>query len=482
MQFSRQYTFVCEKQMEDLTVVPAVKHSQPGVLRRFMPASPAQRIFLSFAIVIFVGTFLLLLPQSNAGVRPGFLRALFTATSATCVTGLVVVDTGSFWSTSGQVVILLLIQIGGLGYMVLTTTLMATFRNSRLHVRQTGDFRESINAPSRRDPRSFARLIASTVIVCEGLGALFLSLRFLRDMPAGRAIWNGVFMGVSAFCNAGFDILGKNMTSLQTYAGDLTVNLIVPVLIILGGLGFLVIDELRQRLSPTQHKRLSTHTRTVLSISTVLIVGGALMIFILESMNPGVFASLSLKDRVLVSWFQSVTARTAGFDTVRLGNMHASSLMLIIVLMFIGASPGGTGGGVKTTTFAVVAASIWSSVIGSDQAHLGNRGVRTDSVKKAVIVFSLSLILVFGGTFLLAMMDGDRFSTLDLLFEVTSAFGTVGLSTGITPGLSAGSKIVLIATMLAGRVGVLTAMLTLLVPVRTLEHRLHFAEDDVAIG
>ncbi|RIE17378.1 Trk family potassium uptake protein [Candidatus Cryosericum septentrionale] len=482
MWFLQRYTSACEKPRENLTVVPTPKQRRPTFFQQLMPTGPAERILLSFTVVILVGTFFLLLPQSNTGVHPGFLRALFTATSATCVTGLVVFDTGSFWSTSGQVVILLLIQVGGLGYMVLTTMLMATFRNSRLRVRQTGDFRESVAAPSHRDPRSFARLIASTVIICEGLGALFLSLRFLHDMPTGKAVWNGIFTSVSAFCNAGFDVLGRGMTSFETYAGDITVNLVVPVLIILGGLGFLVIDELRHHLSRTRHKRLSTHTRTVLALSAALVVGGAVLIFILESMNPGVFASLSLKERVLTSWFQSVTARTAGFNTLRLGDMHSSSLMLIIVLMFIGASPGGTGGGVKTTTFAVVAAFIWSIIIGSDQTHLGNRGIHTESVKKAVVVFALSLVVVFGGTFLLAIMDGHRFSTLGLLFEVTSAFGTVGLSTGITPTLSAGSKIVLIATMLAGRVGVLTAMLTLLAPVHKFERRVHFAEDDVAIG
>jgi len=452
------------------------------MLQRLMLTSPAQRILLSFTIVILVGTFFLLLPQSNTGVHPGFLRALFTATSATCVTGLALVDTGTFWSTSGQVVILLLIQVGGLGYMVLTTTLMAAFRNARLGLRQTGDFRESVASPSHRDPRSFARLIASTVIVCEGLGALFLSLRFLCDMPAGKAVWNGIFSSVSAFCNAGFDVLGGGMTSFEPYAGDITVNLVVPALIILGGLGFLVIDELRRRLSRTQHKRLSTHTRTVLGVTAVLVIGGAVLIFILESMTPGVFAPLSLNERVLTSWFQSVTARTAGFDTLRIGDMRPATLMVIILLMFIGASPGGTGGGVKTTTFAVVAAFVWSVIIGSDQTHLGNRGVHTESVKKAVVVFVLSLGVVLGGTFLLAMMDGHQFPMLGLLFEVMSAFGTVGLSTGITPGLSAGAKIVLIATMLAGRVGVLTAMLTLLAPVRKLERRVHFAEDDVAIG
>jgi trk system potassium uptake protein TrkH len=465
-----------------MTVVPTPNHQRPSILWRLIPTSPAQRILLSFTIVILVGTLLLLLPQSNTGVNPGFLRALFTATSATCVTGLVVFDTGTFWTTSGQVVILLLIQIGGLGYMVLTTMLMSAFRNARLGLRQTGDFYESVASPSHRNPRSFARLIASTVIVCEGLGALFLSLRFLHDMPVGKAVWNGIFSSVSAFCNAGFDVLGGGMTSFEPYAGDITVNLVVPALIILGGLGFLVIDELRLRLLHTQHKRLSTHTRAVLSITAVLVIGGAVLIFILESMTPGVFAPLSLNERVLTSWFQSITARTAGFNSLRIGEMHSTSLIVIILLMFIGASPGGTGGGVKTTTFAVAAAFVWSVIIGSDQTHLGNRGVRTESVKKAVVVFALSLVLVLVGTFLLAATDGHKFSALALLFEVTSAFGTVGLSTGITPALSAGAKIVLIVTMLAGRVGVLTAMLTLLAPVQKFERRVHFAEDDVAIG
>jgi trk system potassium uptake protein TrkH len=301
-------------------------------------------------------------------------------------------------------------------------------------------------------------------------------------MPVGKAVWNGIFSSVSAFCNAGFDVLGGGMTSFEPYAGDVTVNLVIPALIILGGLGFLVIDELRRRLSRTEHKRLSTHTRTVLGVTAVLVIGGAALIFILESMSPKVFAPMSPNERVLTSWFQSVTARTAGFNTLRIGEMHPTSLIVIILLMFIGASPGGTGGGVKTTTFAVVAAFVWTLIIGSDQTHLGNRGIRMENVKKAVVVFALSLVLVLGGTFLLAATDGERFSTLALLFEVTSAFGTVGLSTGITPALSAGAKTVLIVTMLAGRVGVLTAMLTLLAPVQKLERRVHLAEDDVAIG
>ncbi|MHB8070447.1 MAG: TrkH family potassium uptake protein [Candidatus Cryosericum sp.] len=459
----------------------ASNHGKSGFLQ-FMRSTPSRRILLSFAAVILVGTLLLLLPQSNTGTHPGFLRALFTATSATCVTGLVVVDTGSFWSPLGQLVIMLLIQVGGLGYMVLTTILMATFRHSKLRFNQTGDFRESLPTPSHENPRSFARVIALTVFISEGLGALILSLRFLTDMAPGKAVWNGLFTSVSAFCNAGFDVLGGGMTNLEPYVGDIVVNLVVPVLIILGGLGFIVIDEVTRRIARPDGRRLSTHTRTVLLVTAVLIIGGAGLIFVLENGNAATYRGLPVGTRILASWFQSVTARTAGFDTIAQGSLHPATLMVVIFLMFIGASPGGTGGGVKTTTFAVVLAFVSASLSRSDQTHLGRRGVRADSVKKAVVVLTLSLGIVIGATFLLAVMDGHRFPTLNLLFDVTSAFGTVGLSTGITPSLSAGSKCILIATMLAGRVGVLTAMLTLFNPDGHPERLIRLAEDDVAIG
>lgn len=449
---------------------------------QFMRWTPSRRILLSFAIVILAGTLLLMLPASSSGDQASFIQALFTATSATCVTGLVIVDTGSFWSPSGQIVIMLLIQVGGLGYMVLTTLLMATFRHSKLHLRQTSDFRESLPAPTHENPRSFARLIASTVVICEGLGALILSLRFLADMPLGKALWNGLFTSVSAFCNAGFDVLGGGMTNLEPYVGDVVINLVVPGLIILGGLGFLVIDEVMRHIGQRDQKRLSTHTRTVLVVTAVLIIGGTGIIYALENGNIATFDGLPTGTRVLASWFQSVTARTAGFDTIANGNFRPATLMVTILLMFVGASPGGTGGGIKTTTFAVVLAFIWGSLTGSDQARLGMRGIRTDSVKKAVVVFTLSLGIVMGATFLLAIMDGSRFSMLSLLYDVTSAFGTVGLSTGITPTLSVGSKSILIATMYAGRVGVLTAMLTLFNPEGRPERLIQLAEDDIAIG
>jgi len=456
---------------------------QGKLVLRSIRTSPPQRILLSFALVILTGTLLLMLPQANTGTSPGFLRALFTATSATCVTGLVLFDTGTFWSLFGQVVIITLIQVGGLGYMVLTTILMASFRNRRLGVRQTGDFCESTPLPSHRDPRSFAKSIAIIVIVSEGLGALILSVRFLRDMPVGKAVWNGVFTSISAFCNAGFDVLGRHMTSLETYVSDLTVNLVVSLLIILGGLGFVVIDEVAHHLVRPVHKHLSTHVRVVLLLTAILVFGGAATIYLLERTNPSTFRALPIRTRLLASWFQSVTARTAEFDSVPMAALRPATLMVIIGLMFIGASPGGTGGGVKTTTFAVVLGFVWSALTESEQVHLGKRGIRMDSVKKGIVVFTLSLGVVVTATFLLTIMDGHRFSTLNLLFEVTSAFGTVGLSTGLTPSLSPGSQIVLIATMLAGRVGVLTAMLTLVAPVQNkIEHHIRFAEDDVVIG
>ncbi|MCE5192645.1 MAG: potassium transporter TrkG [Candidatus Cryosericum sp.] len=440
-------------------------------------------MLLSFIVIILVGTFLLLLPASSVDGQAGFLRSLFSAASATCVTGLVVVDTGTYWTLFGQIVILLLIQIGGLSYMVMTTMVISSFRRrARLSLRQAGDFRESVPIPLREDPAHFARLIALSVIVFEGLGALFLSLRFLRTMPVAKAVWNGIFTSVSAFCNAGFDVLGGGMTSFEPYVGDLTINLVVPALIIAGGIGFPVINELVDRLHQKQHRRLSTHARTALVMTALLILGGTVLIFALESITPTVFEHMSLKERLFSSWFQSVTARTAGFNTLHIRGMHPTSLMVLILLMFIGASPGGTGGGVKTTTFAVVAVFVWGVMFGSDQTHLGNRGITKGTVNKALVVFVLSLAIIIGGTFLLAMTDGAKFSTLDLLFEVTSAFGTVGLSTGITPMLSAGAKYVLILVMLAGRVGVLTATMTLLSPIQQREGPVRFAEDDVAIG
>lgn len=449
---------------------------------QFMRSTPSRRILLSFTAVILAGTMLLLLPQSNTGTYPGVLRALFTATSATCVTGLVIVDTGSFWSPLGQFVIMMLIQVGGLGYMVLTTILMSAFRRSRLRLHQTGDFRESLPTPSHENPRDFAHVIALTVVISEGLGAFILSLRFLRDMSPAKAVWNGLFTSVSAFCNAGFDVLGNGMRNLEPYVGDIVVNIVVPGLIIVGGLGFIVINEIVRHVTHRDVKRLSTHTRTVLTVTAILIVGGAAIIFGLENSNVATYGRLPFGTRILASWFQSVTARTAGFDTVAQANLRPATLMVVILLMFIGASPGGTGGGVKTTTFAVILAFVWASLSMADQTHLGKRGVRDDSVKKAIVVFTLSLGIVIGATFLLAVMDGHRFPVLHLLFDVTSAFGTVGLSAGITASLSAGSQIVLIATMLAGRVGVLTAMLTLFNPDGHPLRLIRLAEDDVAIG
>lgn len=472
------------KTRKSSVVSTCVFKARAGRISRLLaPRLPSQRILLSFAAVILTGSFLLMLPGASTADRPGFLTALFTATSATCVTGLVVVDTGSFWSPFGQVIILFLIQIGGLGYMVITTSMMSAFRNARLRVRQTGDFRESLPAPLTGSPRSFALFIARSVFLCEGVGAVILSVRFMHDMPVRRAVWTGLFTSVSAFCNAGLDVLGNDMHNFIPYVGDVTVNIVVPLLIITGGLGFIVLDELFHKFSRIRVRRLSTHTRIVLATTAILIAGGAAMLFALEFTNPETIAAEPVRTRLFASWFQSVTARTAGFNTISLGSMRSASLIVLIVLMFIGASPGGTGGGVKTTTVAVVLAFVWNILVGSDQTRVGARGIRERTVHKAIVIFMLSLLVVLVGTFILTLLDGERFSGLALLFDATSAFGTVGLSTGITPALSAGSKSTLIAIMLAGRVGVLATMLSLLAPTTAEHDRLiHLAETDIVVG
>lgn len=443
---------------------------------RRLHSAPTQRIVLSFVAIIVLGALVLMLPVCRTGQQIPFVGALFTATSATCVTGLVVVDTGTFWTPFGQLVILLLIQMGGLGYMVIGTMLYAA-RGSALPIQRGGDFRESLPTPERANVRQFALHIGGTVLITEGIGALLLSLRFAKDTSLGLAIWRGVFHAVSAFNNAGFDILG-GMRSLEPYVGDLTVNLVITALIIIGGIGFITLWELTRRNKEQRH--LTTHTRVVLQTTGILLVGGMLALLALE--HGGMFAKFSLRTELLAAWFQSVTARTAGYATVPIGGLSAASLIVIIMLMFIGASPGGTGGGVKTTTIAVIMAYLRAVLNQEDQTRLSHRALHRRTVRKAVGVFVLSIGIVIAATLVLVIAEPSRMSALALLFEVVSAFGTVGLTTGITPQLSSVSLVTLILTMLAGRIGVMAAAYVIL-QARG-EHRtcIRLPEDDLPIG
>jgi trk system potassium uptake protein TrkH len=412
---------------------------------------PPKTLVLGFATIILIGAFLLTMPISTVnGKGLSFLNALFTATSATCVTGLVVVDTGTTFTIFGQLVILSLIQIGGLGFMTFAT-LFAFLLGKRISLKERILLQESLNNLSMEGIVRLAKRILIFTGVIELTGAVILSIRFSFDMPIGKAIYYGIFHSISNFNNAGFDIIG-NFKSLTGYVDDPTVVLTICSLITLGGIGFIVMNELFEyRIS----KRLSLHTKVVLVTSAILLLAGTIGIFVLEYSNEKTLKPLSFLGKVLGALFQSVTARTAGANTISIGDMTQSSLFLIVFLMFVGASPGSTGGGIKTTTFATLLGAVWSQIRGKEDVVFYRQRIGYETIYKALTVTLSGLFLVIIMTMLLTITEPGK-DFLSLLFETTSAFGTVGLSMGITPDLSNLGQGLIIFTMFAGRVGPLT--------------------------
>ena len=412
---------------------------------------------ISFAAAILLGALILMLPFCTFSGGMSFIDALFTSTSAICVTGLVVVDTATHFTFAGQVVILVLIQLGGLGIMTFSTmVLLAAGRSITIHDRIL--VQEGYHPGS---PRSFKTLIKSIfvfTVVIEGAGFVLLSLRFLQDQPWPRALYSALFHSVSGFCNAGFSLYSD---SLMGFRGDILINLVMAHLIIFGGLGFLVIGEAVKAggsILKGMKTRLSLHSKMVLSSTTVLIFGSFFTIFALE--KDGALQSLPWKDKLLASFFQAVTPRTAGFNTIDLTTLGTASVLLLMLLMFIGASPGSTGGGVKTSTFGVLLAFIRSKLAARDSVHVFYRNIPQDNVTRAFTLISLSLSLIFIAGFVVLVSQPGMLMR-DVFFEVFSGFGTVGLSLGITAKLSALSKIMVILVMYAGRIGPLTLLLAL---------------------
>lgn len=439
-------------------------------------SNPWRFIVLSFLLIILTGAVLLMLPiSSRSGRFTDPIIALFTATSATCVTGLVVVDTGTYWSLFGQIVVLLLIQLGGISYMTFLTFLALLLRR-QVFLHERIILREALNSWSIRGVIKLARLVFFTVILFEGIGAFLLFFVFKRDFPILTSVKFGVFHSISAFCNAGFDLLG-GFKSLTGYVDNTALNIIITLLIISGGIGFIVLYDLRSNY--LNWKRLTIHSKMAILTTVVLILSGTLVIGLLEWRNPGSIGNLSLKAKILASYFQSVTPRTAGFSTINIGNLHSATLLFLIFLMFIGASPGGTGGGIKTVTFTVLLFAVRSTLMGYDNAEIMGRKLYWESVRKAWSVFFLSIGLISISWFILLLTED--FPPLNLLFEVVSAFGTVGLSTGITPSLSSIGKVVLIVVMYLGRVGLVVFGLSFLYPLRRKSH-IELPYGEVSIG
>lgn len=437
--------------------------------------NPTRLVVLSFLAIILAGTFLLMLPwATSSGGSPRLIDALFTATSATCVTGLIVVNTAAYWSLFGKIVIIALIQAGGLGLMAFSTAhALVTGRRIGLWERmviqeQTGQWNLSGLV------RLMRRILIAT-LVFELTGALLLAVGFIcaEGFPVIKALWFGLFHSISAFCNAGFDITGN---SLVNYVANPLIILTISFLIIFGGLGFhVVIDLYAQKCN---WKALSLHSRTAIKVTIVLLVAGTLLVFFLERDNSVTLAPLTPEDKILGAFFQAVTPRTAGFNSIAQDGMRVSTCLVTIVLMFIGASPGGTGGGIKTTTFYTLVRYVRAIIRGEDDVTLGKRRIPGTVVNRAIAVFLLSAGLILVDTFILTLTENASF--LDILFEVTSAFGTVGLSRGITPSLSSIGKMVLILTMFAGRVGPLSLAMALSRQGRASEIR--YPEGKISVG
>ncbi len=438
--------------------VPLAKPERVAV-RGFRPARPLARapllFALGFAAIILAGSLLLTLPPANReGVVTPYLTALFTATSAVCVTGLVVVDTLSYWSPFGQTVILALIQIGGLGFMTSSTILLLLI-GRRLTLRERILLREAHGVATLGGILRLTIQVVQVTAIIETAAALILSLRFAQEFPPDWALWMGVFHAVSAFNNAGFDLIG-GFRSLTVYNQDPVVLLTIALSIILGGISFTVIlDVARER----EFRSLLLDTKMVLVTVAFLLVGGTLLLLAVEYENPYTLGPMELPSKLLNAFFGAVTPRTAGYNSIAVGQMTQEALFLTIALMYIGAASGSTGGGIKVNTFAVLTAAVISSIRGRGSATAFKKELPQDHVYRALTVALLALGLVFGVTFLLAVLE--PFSLTQLLFETTSAFGTVGLSTGITPDLSAPGKLLIVATMYIGRVGPLTVALAL---------------------
>jgi len=414
--------------------------------------SPAILV-LAFALLIFAGAFLLILPASSAtGEVTPLLDALFTSASAVCVTGLVVYDTGTYWSFFGQAVILALIQLGGLGFMSGTTVLILIF-GRRIGLREKLFIGATLGASKLGGLGSLIKQIALFALIAETIGALILYMHFLELGPASDAVWKAVFQSVSAFNNAGFDIFG-NYRSLLDFQNDLTLLMTTAALVILGGIGFMLVVDV---VVKHNFARLALNSKIVLVTSGILLLFGTAVILVLEYCNTNTLGDMGFSQKLTLAFFQSVITRSAGFSAVDIGNLTQYCIFFLVVLMFIGGASGSTAGGIKVNTFGILIATIWSVIRGREHAGAFGKEFVPQQIYRAmtVIILALGILTIV----ILALTITERFDFLYLIFEAVSAFGNVGLSVGITPYLSTPGRLVIILTMFIGRLGSLTLAL-----------------------
>lgn len=449
-----------------------------------MKLKPPQVVVLSFFITIVVGTILLSLPiASNVKEGISLVDRVFTATSATCVTGLIVRDTPNDWSPFGQTVILFLFQAGGLGIMTLST-FFAVMLGRKLTLKENVVIKSALDRHQIYGAKGLIKYIVGLTVFVELVGAalLFLRWNFITTWPVRERLIKAVFHSVSAFCNAGFSLFSN---SFMDFKGDIYINLIMISLIFLGGIGFIVVLDLVKGIffvRKYKTPKLSLQSKIVLIISVLLIVGGAILILALE--NNHALRGMTTTEKLLGSTFQAVTARTAGFNTLPISKLAPSTLMILAFLMFIGASPGSTGGGIKTCTFAIVVAMIWTMSKNRDKVFMFGKTVPRTIVRRAILIFVLALVWIFCATLLFVIFEngnlgGDNL-VISALFEVTSALGTVGLTTGVTPDLSIAGKILIIITMFVGRIGPLTLALAVAIKEEKIVYT--YPEEKVMVG
>jgi len=449
------------------TTLPRLISPKPGGLSISV-------VIYGFLGLIALGTLLLALPASNvAGQWVSPIDALFTSTSSVCVTGLIVEDTGTFWTPFGQGVILLLIQLGGFGFMT-SATLLLLFLGRKIGLRERMLISESIGLSSIGGLVGLIKKMAIFTIVVELAGAAILYIRISPGLPVASAIWRSLFHSVSAFNNAGFDIFG-NFQSMIGYRGDALIVLVTAALILLGGISFIV---LRDANIARSFKKLTLDSKIVIVTSAALLVVGMVVLLITESLNDATLGNAPWSQRLLAAFFQSVTPRTAGFTTIPIGDMASYALFFTMMLMFIGGASGSTAGGIKVNTFGLLTATLFSSLKWRDQVGIFGRAFPTQLVYRALAIVMLAIGYILAVTLILSATEG--FSFIQIFFETVSAFGTVGLSTGITPELSTAGRLIITLTMFVGRLGPLTLALMLVRRYQTPKYR--YPNESVRIG
>lgn len=443
-----------------------------------LKSNPAQVLVLGFATLIFIGAFVLNLPISSTnGESIGFIDALFTSASAVCVTGLVVVNTAAHWTLFGKIVILILIQIGGLGFMTMAT-LVSLVIGKRITLKDRLIMQEELNQFTLSGLVKLTKYIIISTFVIETVGAIFLAFKFVPVYGIGKGIWFSIFHAISAYCNAGFDIIGN---SLESFVTSPIVNFTVSLLVIIGGLGYSVYLDITEN---RKFKSFLLHTKVVLVMSGLLLLFGAIIFFIVEFNNPQTIGDLSLGSKIIASFFQSVVPRTAGFNSVSMAGTTNATAFLIIILMFIGGSPGSTAGGIKTTTIGVVIISIISVVRGDNDVTIFERRISNEVIFRALAVLGIGLLIVIVVTMTLSLTESnlEDYDFLDIAFETVSAFATVGLSRGVTSNLSDLGRIIISITMFIGRVGPLTMAFAFAKRRKTKKGLYRYPEEKITVG